>query len=357
MDRSPILFRCDGNSQTGWESFYQCLTYAAALQRRRRPCFFLGAFEPFQVLSFIARGGNEYLASDNPIGSPEDCNATIREIRRTNAASVVVAGNGLSSEYLKELGTAGAMVTVLDYEAGIRFPSRLVINPLLSPERRSYSYGSGTQLLLGARYAIVRSVFRRQRQVRVAEPQAPFRGILALGDDDFAGQSLVRAREILAASRVEKLCVSVRSHHHQVEELRQLASESGGRMEVLTETSELSTRLPRSHFAITSGDSWSLEMACVGVPQFVITQNAKHKPNAKKLDDEGAATYLGDADAVNNMVLRDAIGNLLDDQLERIGMSRCARYLIDGRGPDRIVNALEIMVRASREVEDVRLAA
>ena len=47
----------------------------------------------------------------------------------------------------------------------------------------------------------------------------------------------------------------------------------------------------------------------------------------------------------------EAIHNLLDDQLERVGMSRCGRQLIDGRGPDRMVNAIEVMLHPAQAVE------
>lgn len=33
--------------------------------------------------------------------------------------------------------------------------------------------------------------------------------------------------------------------------------------------------------------------------------------------------------------------------MERLGMSRCGRNLIDGRGGDRIVNGLEIVLHAA----------
>ena len=69
------------------------------------------------------------------------------------------------------------------------------------------------------------------------------------------------------------------------------------------------------------------------------------------------ALYLGEASKVSNGDLRDAIQNLLGDQLERVGMSRCARYLIDGRGPDRMVNALEIMLHPAVVAGEERLAA
>src|ERR1700722_10636613 len=120
MDRSPVLFRCEGTRATGWEALYQCLTYAAALQRRRRTAYFMGNYEPFPLMSQVARGGNEYVAAEHPIGSPEDCDATIREIRRSAAAAVVVASTGISAEYLREISSTGALVAVIDTEAAIR---------------------------------------------------------------------------------------------------------------------------------------------------------------------------------------------------------------------------------------------
>jgi spore coat polysaccharide biosynthesis predicted glycosyltransferase SpsG len=357
MDRSPILFRVDANAERGWEPFYQCLTYAAALQRRRRPAYFLGRIEPFPLLSQIVRGGNDYLTAGHPVGTTEDCDETIREVRRLGAAAVIVNAPGIQEEYLRELSSTGTTVVVIDSEARIRFPNRLVINPLIGRPLSTYQWEPGAQMLLGRKYAIVRSVFRRQRALRSSDPEGSLRGIIAFGEDDFAGQSLQRTEEVLAASRVEKLSVLARSHHSQLEELRKLAEKNKGRLEVLTEPSELGTRLPRAHFCLTSGDGISLEMACVGVPQLIITQNSRHVPNAKKMDEDGAATYLGTAQNVTVSALRDAVNYVLDDRLERMGMARCARLMVDGRGPDRIVNGLEILIHSPTEATRLRLAA
>jgi spore coat polysaccharide biosynthesis predicted glycosyltransferase SpsG len=357
MDRSPILFRCDANAQLGWEPFYQCLTYAAALQRRRRPAYFLGRIEPFPLLSQIVRGGNDYIPATHEVGTAEDGDETLREVRRLGAAAVIVNAPGVQEEYLRELSSTGTTVVVIDSEAQVRFPNRLVINPLVGRPLSQYKWEPGTQLLLGRKYAIVRSVFRRQRALRSGDPQGSFRGIVAFGEDDFAGQSLQRAQELLAASRVDKLSVLVRSHHAQLGDLKKLAEKNKGRLEVLTEPSELGTRLPRAHFVLTAGDGLSLEMACVGVPQLIITQSPRHVPNAKKMDEDGAATHLGGAADVTVNALRDAVNYVLDDQLERAGMSRCARLMVDGRGPDRIVNGLEILIHTPAEPARLRLAA
>ncbi len=357
MDRSPILFRCDGNPDTGWESVYQSLVYAQALQRRRRPCFFLGQFQPFQLITQINRGGNEYLVSDHPVGSAEDCDATIQAIRKVNAAAVIIAAPGLSMEYLREVASTGALIAVLDSEAKVCFPTRMVINPLLGPERGSYVWERGTQLLLGARYALVRSPFRRQRAIRVGEPQGAFRILLAFGDDDCTGQSLQRAEELLAASRVDKITAFVRCHHPQIEDLKKLANRSENRLEIVTEVADLTSRLARIHFAVTSGDGTALEIACVGIPQLILTQHQRHQVNASIMDQEGVALCLGHASQVTPLQFREAVSNLYDDPLERIGMARCARQLIDGRGPDRLVSGLEVMLRPARYAVEERMVA
>lgn len=357
MDRSPVLFRCDGTRTTSWEPLYQCLTYAAALQRRRRTAYFLGNYEPFPLIAQLARAGNEYIPSQHEIGTPEDCDATIREIRRTGAGAVVISAPGISTEYLRELSSTGALIAVIDSEAAVHFPSKLVFNPLLGPGLKSYEWEAGTQLCIGRRYAIVRPVFRRQRPIRSIDPPQPFRAIIAFGDDDFQGQAVVRAQELLGNTRIDRITVAARSHHLQIDELKELAEAHKDRLEILTEPSELNTRLPRAHFALTCGDGWSLEMACVGVPQFVMTQTNRHVSNARMLEEEGAAQYLGDATGVTNAQLRESVNNLLDDQLERVGMSRCARYLIDGRGPDRMVNALEVMLHPAIATDEQQMAA
>ena len=61
------------------------------------------------------------------------------------------------------------------------------------------------------------------------------------------------------------------------------------------------------------------------------------------------ATCLGWHENVSAGTVRQAVSSLLSDPLERQAMSRAGRKLIDGRGPDRIVIALEIMLTPFRQ--------
>ncbi|MFO0849453.1 MAG: polysaccharide biosynthesis protein [Gemmataceae bacterium] len=358
VKRGPILFRCDGTPEHGWEPFYQCLAFAAALQRRRRGTHFFSYLEPLSLAQVINRGNNDWAPAEVPMGRPGDVDATVREARRLNAAAVVVAGSGVTPDYLRGLERAGAPALVIDSTAGLTFPGGVVVNPLLAPGKKAYRHERGTHLLLGRKFALVRGLFRRQRTIRAVEQPGPFRALVAMGDDD-ADQALLRATQLLEMAAVDKVSVACRTHHPQYHDLKDLAADSGGRVEVVTEPKELMTRLVRAHVALSGGDAWSLELACVGIPQLVLATKPHHHLNGKRLDDEGAGTFLGTAADVTFEQLAEAVGIVLDDPMERLGMNRCGRNLIDGRGGDRIVNGLEIVLHTPRlnKLVEARMAA
>lgn len=344
--RGPILFRCDGTPERGWEPFYQCLSLAAAFQRRRRGTHFLSYLDPLSLATVINRGNNDWVPAAQPLGSPGDLEATLAQVRKLNAAAVVVAGEGMTEDYLAAIRKTGTLLIAFDSTAGITFPVDVLVNPLPAPGRKAYRHAPGSQLLLGHKFALCRGVFRRQRTIRAMEPPAPYRALVAFGDDDLQGQAFERTRQLLDIPAVAKVSVAVRSHHPRYDDLKDLAAGSGSRVEVVTETKELMTRLVRAHFALTSGDGWGLELCVVGIPQFVLAQTKRHAMCGKRMDDEGVATFLGDAADVSFEQLKEAVEGLLDDPMERKAMTRCARNLIDGRGPDRVVNGMEILLHS-----------
>lgn len=344
MTRAPVLFRVDAGPKPGWEHLYRCQVFAAALQRRRRPAHFLSRLEPASLALPLKRSGNEWIPTDTLAGSPEDLDETLREVRRLQPHAVVVDAPGVCEAYLKELRSTGVAVISLDSLAATRFPSHLVINPLLGPTRESYDFHSGTQLLLGPRFAIIRPEIRRVRPLRAAEPQQPFRLLVALGDDDRHNQAGDLAQQLLNCPKVGRVDVLVRHYHPDLEALQAMAQSCPDRLEIVTEPSDVPLRISRCHVALTAGNSWSLEMACVGVPQLVVVQSEVHWPTAHRLEESGAATCLGWHANLTPAAVRQAVTTLLSDPLERLGMARCGRKLIDGRGPDRLVTALEIVL-------------
>ena len=149
--RKPILFRCDGTREGGYEPLYQCLSFAAALQRRKRGTHFFSYLDPLSLAHNISRGNNDWAPAESPLGSDKDLTATIKEIRRLNAAAVVVCGDTATPDYFEELRATGTMVIAFDTKAGDVIPADLVVNPTLSVAKKAY------RVSMGDRSALARS--------------------------------------------------------------------------------------------------------------------------------------------------------------------------------------------------------
>jgi spore coat polysaccharide biosynthesis predicted glycosyltransferase SpsG len=347
MNRLPVLFRCDATPASR-EAFYQCLILAAAMQRRRRPTHFLSCLEPMTLAQGIRRGNNDWTPADAPVGSPEDLTRTLREIRKLEAAAVIVPASQVSNDYLAALRDTGTLVVALDAEASLRFPGRLVVNPFLAPDRLTYDVEPKTQVLAGEKYALIRPIIRRIRPLRSQEPTAPFRALVALGEDEQPGQTVERTRQLLATTRIDRIAVAARPHHPDYDKLLSLSEAHPNRIELIAETGEVGTCLPRCHFAVTGGDGWSLELACLGVPQLIVNQHDRHLAGSQRLEEEGCGRLLGTSTQVTAGLLRTAATELLGDAAERRDMSRNGRQLIDGRGPDRVINAMEVLLHPAQ---------
>ncbi len=355
MNRNAVLFRVDGNKAQGWEAFERCLTFAYALQRRRRPAHFLSRLEPALLGSLVKRGDNQWLSAESAVGTPDDLEEMTREIRRLRPAAVVIDDPHCSPEYLAEIIALGPLVFCLDSEANYRFASQLIVHPLLNKTSNDYDVCPGSQVLAGPRYAIVRPGIRRIRPIRGQEPPEPFRCVVSLGDDpnNWTTRAVKALMPLKLLSRIDILA---RMGHPKLKQWEELAEANKGRVTVSIDTQDQSRRISRCHFAITEADTHSLELACVGVPMLIMVQNEVYWTTAQRLEEEGAANLLGWHEALKESTLRQAAENILKDAGERRMMARAGRALIDGRGPDRLVTALEIMLHPSRQI-DMREAA
>ncbi len=123
----------------------------------------------------MKRSGMEWLDADAPAGTPEDLSEVVQEVRRLRPAAVIVDAPEAGDDYLRGY-REGRRSRHFDRSSCRRRNSRrgLIINPLLGPGRDGYSFEPGAQLLLGARYAIVRPEIRRARPARRRNSRPPF---------------------------------------------------------------------------------------------------------------------------------------------------------------------------------------
>src|SRR6478672_9016619 len=138
MNRDPIFLRVDATSHTGYERLARCLTIAAALQRRRRPVYFLSNLEPASLALTIKRGGNDWIPMHNRVGEPADLSQVQQVIAKHGPAAILVDDPDVKRPYLHSLISSGAFVVSVDHQGTIRIPSHLIVNPMLGPSRDSF---------------------------------------------------------------------------------------------------------------------------------------------------------------------------------------------------------------------------
>src|SRR5262249_12721974 len=107
MKRDPILFPVDGTPPLGYQHLAPCQVLAAALQRRRRPTYFLSQLEPGSLGLPLKRSGNDWLDADAPAGTAEDLQEIIQEVRRLQPAAVIIDAPEVGEDYLSELRAVG----------------------------------------------------------------------------------------------------------------------------------------------------------------------------------------------------------------------------------------------------------
>ena len=114
----------------------------------------------------VAPGRKRSSVSD---GRPLD--ATLAQVRKLNAAAVVVAGEGefprIISACVEGDGNACGRLRVPPLGISVLLAD-LVVNPLLAPGKKPYRVGPGCQRLLGSRFALCRGIFPS-----AAKPFAP----------------------------------------------------------------------------------------------------------------------------------------------------------------------------------------
>jgi spore coat polysaccharide biosynthesis predicted glycosyltransferase SpsG len=335
----------------------RCLALANALQRRRYQMTFHSQIDNNAWPDRIRRHRHAILRTPHSAGSTLDQAEFLREVQTRRPVVVVTDSVGVDEEYLALLSHHVPLVISMDDSATQRFPSDIVLNPTLGHDASDYQLYPGTQVLAGDRYAMVRSEFRRARNVRATEPGGSVRVLIALGGGEIAKETARLAEALLDEKMIEKVDAVIGASTEGRDELRRVAERFPGQLTVTPDCRDLAMRMTKSHLLITGAGNTPLEAACVGIPMVVLPRDERHLHHADKVEEIGLAQNLGLLAKASADRVAKAVVEILSDNFERKAMSRSGRMLIDGRGADRLVTATEILLRRATKTKSLPMAA
>ncbi|WP_419788234.1 UDP-2,4-diacetamido-2,4,6-trideoxy-beta-L-altropyranose hydrolase [Pseudodesulfovibrio sp.] len=252
---------------------------------------------------------------------------------------VVLDGYHFDTAYQRAVRKAGRYTLVMDDVADRgEYCTDLLLNQNSDAEQYDYRINSDAVRLLGLRHLLLRREFLDQSPKKEIREQA-HNLLVTLGGGD-PGELLPKIVSALAEVnnpalnvRIVTGCISPSS-----ESLQKAASALPGKCEILANVKDMPALMTWADLALCGAGSTCWELAFLGVPMlaFVIADN--QRGIARELMRQNLAIVL-EADTTSPQIAAQ-ITSLAENSHTRQTLCDGGRDLIDGRGSQRVVNAL-----------------
>ena len=324
MSVPRLAIRADGGSGVGAGHVMRCAALADAWRHRGGVVEWFCRPLPEMLQELLAkRGIAVHVVSDDWSALEEWC-------RAHRGSWVCVDGYGFV-EGPRRVRAAGGRALVIDDDGRWRRSEcDALLNQVIGAETMHYEVPSGTQLMLGTKYCLLRDEIvsgNRPARDRLSVVRRVF---VSFGGHDAHGQSARVAAAIAGALATATIDVAAG--------VVGAAPSSSSRISVHAGT-DLGGVMQEADIAVAAAGSVCWELAYLGIPALLLVVADNQEAIARGLHDAGVARSLGWFDRVTDEALAAEVVALAADPA-RAEMGRKGRELVDGRGADRVVDAL-----------------
>lgn len=350
-----VVIRADANSKIGMGHVMRCLSVADALVKRGEEVLFVTADDT--PVPLLTKKGIPYRVLHTDYADMEaelpELLAVLRELtlraESPDAAlaqkntSILVDSYYVTEKYLAALKKRITTIYMDDIYA-FSYPVDMLINYNIYGEEMGYEKDAAfadTKLLLGTEYVPLREEFSAgEQQRRTADG-----GILITtgGSDSFnlAGQLLMEAMKYDALKEKEYHVVSGSLNLH-IGELQALAQKHEN-IHIHCNVTNMAELMAESEIALSAGGSTLYELCAMGVPVIAFSFAENQERLVQTLVKRGIAQYGGNYRTDGNKMIQNTIAGLetlLEDENLRTEYRKKACALVDGKGADRIAEAI-----------------
>lgn len=364
-----VVIRADANSKIGMGHVMRCLSVADALLKRGEEVLFVTADDT--PVPLLTKKGIPYCVLYTDYADMEAELPELWEVLRElpqgaespdatlaqKNTSILVDSYYVTEKYLAALKKRITTIYMDDIYA-FSYPVDMLINYNIYGEEMGYEKDAAfadTKLLLGANYVPLREEFsagagyvqsRKALSLGAANvTPAEEGGILITtgGSDSFnlAGQLLMEAMKYDALKEKEYHVVSGSLNPH-IGELQALAQKHEN-IHIHCNVTNMAELMAESEVALSAGGSTLYELCAVGVPVIAFSFAENQERLVQTFVKRGIAQYGGNYRTDGNKMIQNTIAGLetlLEDKNLRSEYRKKARTLVDGKGADRIAEAI-----------------
>ena len=323
-----LFIRTEASPQIGMGHFMRCFAIAEAARAQDIEVTFLLSEMSEAVIRRLAQIGAKGIQISGGPGSAADF-MVMGELGLTRHDWLLIDSYAATEDYIALQKNAVRVAVIDDLNALERFDCDLIINPAQAARPVDYERKTRAKLLLGPDYALIRQEFRQ------ATPMTKKTAVtIMFGGSDpmqLTGRCAEAVHEILPDVDIRLIAGPVNSY---TDDLLALARKSE-RMTVFISPDSVADVLADSALVITAAGGSIGEVAAMGLPALVLVA----------YDNQAAALKACPFPVVDVRAgLPDNLGArvkaLLADPARLAEIARQAHAVVDGLGPERIVEAM-----------------
>lgn len=343
--RMKVLFRVDANHETGIGHLVEALTLAGALRARAGAAVSFLTRDARVATDLIGAAGHGLWTIDQAMDEAAEIDLLGQTADRHGFGVIVIDLRDKSADYYAEVNSrVRGLVVILDSTKMEAVPGDIVVNFSIAQDRGFYEAlaPSETQYLIGPRYMPMDNAFIEDLRKEKAVSGEVKTILVTQGGSDPAGLSakIIHALTTppLDARLVAVIGPAVSEQHR--EELRGISISRNLRLRWNVSQSEMLRLMALSDLAVTAAGNTLYELAALGTPCAIVCHHEEHQAVAREFEKRKAAINLGIGTRISETVIADAVRTVLSDPAKQAELSKNARRIADGKGTDRIVDAI-----------------
>jgi len=349
-----VLFRTDASIRLGSGHLMRCMTLAQKLRTKGCQIAFVCRDLPdnLQLLleqeeySLWTLSAESWSASR---GWQDDAAGTVRYIKQggTRADWIVVDQYDLDARWEMLLREHADKIMVIDDLADREHECDLLLDQNLhdgSPYRERVP--TGTDVLMGPQYALLRDEFRQARDRVEPRTGVVRRMVICFGSTDPTGETSKALAAVGQLNlRLIDIDVIVGASNPQAREIAKMCA-GVPYLHFHVQVSDMANFLARADLALGGAGVSTWERLALGVPSLVVAVADNQAENMRQLQRLGLAKQLGMSNEVSVSDIAGGIQGMLSSPNELKDMSQRAYNFVDGKGTSRVVNRLMMVVKA-----------
>lgn len=342
-----IVFRVDASSDVGLGHLSRSVNLAEVLRSRGNEVLFIcrdDSSKSFKILEdrlfkVVLLPSN---MASSQISQEDDADETIEALDGLRPSWLVVDSYCLDNEFEQKLRDYVEKIAVIEDLADRRHDCDLLIDQNYSDrtvETFKRQVPETCKFLIGPKYAMLKSVFAKIREVSVA-PRTELKRVLVFCGGSDPKNLTKTVLDALSGDEFSDLAVDVVIGAQNQNFKSGSTNQYDMNIQFHESGDDFAKIMSNSDLAIGAGGTTTWERMCLGVPSVVVSIAENQVPTCEKLGREGFVRYLGPQSEVTNESVASAIREFLQTPSALSAVSIKSQILVDGKGCMRIAEAM-----------------